>query len=251
MSVARGTSTGSGDTSLVSQAPANRFIRWLLRYLQNSNNHMNKKKENYCICPLLSESMLNSLSVCSRHAGNAPSDYFSHQPFWRVFHTKLFGHKVKGIEGVNGELNENRTRSSRLSNGERSPHGGYDLSDSPDGRTELTQGLEERHLVNVLQGSPALSHIEDGDIRQRNSGKMLFAAVLKQPYFSDYKSLPNISCTSQNKCHEGGKNILKSHGTISHFFFFSFLLFFLYYKIQDQEQTFPSGNVSYNNNNRI
>lgn len=26
-------STGSGDTSLVSQAPANRFMRWLLRYL--------------------------------------------------------------------------------------------------------------------------------------------------------------------------------------------------------------------------
>lgn len=197
MSVARGTSTGSGDMSLVSQAPANRFIRWLLRYLQNSNHHMNKNNENFCICPLLSESMLNSFSVCLRHAGNVPSDYFSHQPFWSVLHTKLFGHKVKGIEGVNGELNENRTRSSRLSNSERSPHGGYDLSDSPDGCTELTQGPEERQLVNVLQGSPALSHIEDGDIRQRSSGRTLFAAVLKRPYFSDYKLLPSISRISQ------------------------------------------------------
>lgn len=122
---------------------------------------MRKNNESYCICPLMSESVLNSLSVCFRHAGNAPRDYFSHQPFWGVLHTKLFGHKVKGIEGVNGELNENRTGSSRLSDGERFPHGRDDLSDSPDGRTELTQGLEERHLVNVLQGSPALSHIED------------------------------------------------------------------------------------------
>lgn len=161
MSVTRGMSTGNGDTSLSSQAPANRFIRWLLRYLQNSNHHMSKNDENYCIRPLLSASMLNSSSLCLRHAGNVPRDYFSHQPLWRVLHTKLFGHKVKGIEGVNGELNENRTRSSRLSNGERFPHGGYDLSDCPDGRTELTQGLEQRHLVNVLQGSPALSHIEN------------------------------------------------------------------------------------------
>lgn len=172
-------STGSGDRSLASQAPANRFIRWLFRYLENSNHHTNKNNENCCICPLLSESTLNSLSVCLRHAADVPRDYFSHQPFWRVFHSKLFGHKVEGIEGVNGELDENRTRSSRLSNGERFPHGGYDLPDSPDGRTELTQGLEERHLVNVLQGSPALSHTEDGDIRQRHRGRRLFAAVLK------------------------------------------------------------------------
>lgn len=77
-----------------------------------------------------------------RRAENVPRDYFSHQSFRRVLHAKLFGHKVKGIKSVNGELNENRSRSSRLSNGERFPHGGYDLPDGPDGRAELTQRLE-------------------------------------------------------------------------------------------------------------
>lgn len=147
-------STGSGDTSLASQAPANRFIRWLLRYLQDSKHHVSKKNENYCICPVV----LNGGPVCLRRAGNAPRDYFSHRPLWRVLHAKLFGHKVKGVEGVNGELDEHGAGSSRLGDGERFPHGGDDLPDGPDGRTELAQGLEERHLVNVLQGSPALSN---------------------------------------------------------------------------------------------
>lgn len=79
---------------------------------------------------------------------------------------------MKGIESVNGELNENRSRSSRLSSDERFPHGGYDLPDGPDGRAELTQRLEQRHLVDVLQGSPTLSHTGDGDDGQRSSGTM-------------------------------------------------------------------------------
>lgn len=73
---------------------------------------------------------------------------------------------MEGIQGVNGELDENGPRSSRLSDGERFPHGGHDLSDGADGRTELAQGLEEGHLVNVLQGSSALSHRENGDVRR-------------------------------------------------------------------------------------
>lgn len=179
MSVARGMSTGRGDTSLASQAPANRFITWLLRYLHNSNHHMSKNNGNvpagtaFVLC-----CQRDAQQLCLRHAGNVPRNSFSHKAFRRVCHPKLFGHEVKGIEGVNGELDENRTRCSRLSNGQRSSHGGYDVSDSPDGRTELTQGLEERHLVNVLQGSPALSHMEDGRVRQRSSGRTLFARVM-------------------------------------------------------------------------
>lgn len=65
---------------------------------------------------------------------------------------------MEGIESVDGELYENRTRSSRLCDGQSFPHGGYDLPDSPDRGTELTQRLEERHLVDVLQRSPALYH---------------------------------------------------------------------------------------------
>lgn len=70
---------------------------------------------------------------------------------------------MEGIERVNGELNENRSRSSRLCDGEGFPHSGYDLPDSPDRSTELTQWLEERHLVNVLKCSPALYNVHTGD----------------------------------------------------------------------------------------
>lgn len=65
---------------------------------------------------------------------------------------------MEGIERIDGELNENRTRSSRLSDGQGFSDGRHNLPDSPDGGTELTQRLEERHLVNVLQRSSALYH---------------------------------------------------------------------------------------------
>lgn len=65
---------------------------------------------------------------------------------------------MEGIERVDGELYENGTGSSRLCDGQGFPHGGYDLPHRPDGGAELTQRLEEGHLVNVLQRSPALDH---------------------------------------------------------------------------------------------
>lgn len=65
---------------------------------------------------------------------------------------------MEGIERVDGELYENRTRSSRLCDGQGFPHSGYNLPHSPDGGAELTQRLEERHLVDVLQRSPALNN---------------------------------------------------------------------------------------------
>lgn len=62
------------------------------------------------------------------------------------------------IERVDGELDENRTGSSRLGDGHGLPDGRHDLPDGPDGGTELAQRLEERHLVDILQRSSALSH---------------------------------------------------------------------------------------------
>ncbi len=94
----------------------------------------------------------------TRHANNIPCDNFSHQAFGRVLNSKLFGHQVEGIERVDGELYENRTRSPRLGDGQGFPDSRHDLPDSPDGGTELTQRLEERHLVDVLQRSSALHH---------------------------------------------------------------------------------------------
>lgn len=65
-----------------------------------------------------------------------------------------------GVQCVNGELYENRTGGSRLSDGQGFPDGGHDLPDRPDGRAELTQGLEQRHLVDVLECSSPLSHTD-------------------------------------------------------------------------------------------
>lgn len=63
---------------------------------------------------------------------------------------------MEGIERVDGELYENRTRGSRLGDGQGFPDGRHNLPDSPDGGTELTQRLEEGHLVDILQRSSAL-----------------------------------------------------------------------------------------------
>lgn len=96
--------------------------------------------------------------MLTRFSNNIPWDKFSHQAFGWVFNSKLFGHHVVGVERVDGELYENRAWSSRLGNSQRLSDCRHDLSDSSDGGTELTQWLEERHLVNVLQGSSALYH---------------------------------------------------------------------------------------------
>lgn len=95
---------------------------------------------------------------CTRDVENIPRDELSHQAFGRVLHAKLFGHKMEGIEGIDGELYEDGTRGSRLRDGQGFPHSGYDLPDGPNRDTELTQRPEERHLVDVLQRSPALYH---------------------------------------------------------------------------------------------
>lgn len=92
-----------------------------------------------------------------RYADNIPCDNFSYQAFGRVLNFKLLGHKMEGIECVDGELYENGTRSSRLGDGEGFPDSRHDLPDGPDGGTELTQRLEERHVVDILQRSSALS----------------------------------------------------------------------------------------------
>lgn len=57
---------------------------------------------------------------------------------------------MEGVECVDGELYENRTRGSRLGDSQSLPDRRHDLSDSSDGGTELTQRLEKRHLVNIL-----------------------------------------------------------------------------------------------------
>lgn len=65
---------------------------------------------------------------------------------------------MEGIERVDGELYENWTGRSWLGDGQGFPHRGNDLPHSPNGGAELTQRLEERHLVDVLQRPPALHH---------------------------------------------------------------------------------------------
>lgn len=94
------------------------------------------------------------------HFDNIPWDDFSHQAFGRVLHSKLFGHQMVWVQGVDGELDENRTRGSRLSDCQGLPECGHDLPDCSDGGAELTQRLEERHLVDVLQCSSALRQKE-------------------------------------------------------------------------------------------
>lgn len=64
-----------------------------------------------------------------------------------------------GIERVDGELDKNRTRSSRLGDGQGFPDSRHNLPDGPYGGTELAQWLEERHLVNILQRSSALCQL--------------------------------------------------------------------------------------------
>lgn len=92
------------------------------------------------------------------YSDNLPGDNLSHQAFGGVLHSKLLGHQVVGVQGVNGELDENWTGCSGLSNGQGLPERGHDLSNRPDGGTELTERLEERHLVDVLQRSSTLRH---------------------------------------------------------------------------------------------
>lgn len=65
---------------------------------------------------------------------------------------------MEGVERVDGELDENRTGGPRLGHGQGFPDGRHDLPDGPDGGAELTQRLEEGHLVDVLQRSSPLSH---------------------------------------------------------------------------------------------
>lgn len=90
------------------------------------------------------------------HADNIPGDNFPHQAFGRVLHCELFGHQVERVQCVDGEFDENRTRRSRLGDGQGFSESRHDFSDGPDGGTELTQRLEEGHLVDVLQSSSAL-----------------------------------------------------------------------------------------------
>lgn len=162
--------TGSGETSLVSQAPAKRFMRWLLRYL-TSKQLINWIIINVFSCP-------DSTSAChfvlfifvwiilffplykssKWHFCDIPWNDFSHQPFGRVLDGELLGHQVVGVQRINGELNEDRTRGSRLSNRQGLPECRHNFPDGPDGGTELTKWLEERHLVDVLECSSALCH---------------------------------------------------------------------------------------------
>lgn len=75
---------------------------------------------------------------------------------------------MEGVERIDGELYENRARSSRLGNGQGLPDRRHDLPNSSDGGTELTQWLEERHLVDVLQGPSALYvNTVDGELKLR------------------------------------------------------------------------------------
>lgn len=83
---------------------------------------------------------------------------------------------MEGIERVDGQLDENRTGSSRLSGGQSFPHGGHDLPHRPDRGAELAQRLEEGHLVDVLQRSPALDHetIMPGGVRREMQTVLTF-----------------------------------------------------------------------------
>lgn len=102
-------------------------------------------------------SFINLLyKLCINKSNTIPCDDFSHQAFGGVLNPKFFGHQVVGVECVDGELYENRTRSSRLCDGQGLPDRRHDLSDGPDGGTELTQRLEQRHLVDILQRPSAL-----------------------------------------------------------------------------------------------
>lgn len=114
----------------------------------------NNEERNYDI--IKDANIINNPNSSMQCKNNIPWDNFSHQAFGRVLNNKLLRHQVEGVECVNGELYENRTRGSRLSNGQRLPDRRHNFSDSPDGGAELTQRLEERHLVDILQRSSAL-----------------------------------------------------------------------------------------------
>lgn len=86
---------------------------------------------------------------------------------------------MEGIERVDGQLYENRTGSSRLGGGQSFPQGGHDLPHRPDRGTELAQWLEEGHLVDVLQRSPALDHKAQmtGYVRRKMQTFLMYPAV--------------------------------------------------------------------------
>lgn len=110
---------------------------------------------------------------------SVPWDNFSNEAFWRVLHSKLLGDKMERIECVNGQLYENRTRSSWLGSSQSLPQGRHDLPHCPDGGTELAQRPKEGHLVDVLQRSPALDHktMRPGDVSRKMQTLLTLPAV--------------------------------------------------------------------------
>eukprot|EP00053_Salpingoeca_punica_P015436 m.142372 g.142372 ORF g.142372 m.142372 type:complete len:643 (-) comp16709_c0_seq3:49-1977(-) len=88
--------------------------------------------------------------------GEVPVDALLHEAGPLALGDRLLHDGRVRVERVDGELDKDGPRHARLRLIEGLPHHGHNVAHPGDGRAELAERLEERHLVNILQRTAAL-----------------------------------------------------------------------------------------------